>query len=219
MLRRVSALAALGVLVSAPASAGVLLTYPTPPSGDAFYAAQSVVAGEAVLGVGWIDAARTAPRPAALDARGEDAPVWAVASEGGATRLFNPAEAAFGGATYLHKRLHQSAVGIFGGAELGSLSGEGLPDADATLVFGGGVSLVPEEAGTTLVRRIWEYFLDPEPGTPVDIVWLSAVSGSGTTGGVGSDVPPTLGMAELTSHLGPPDSARQTLDKPELIDF
>jgi hypothetical protein len=145
MLRRVSALAALGVAAVLPASAGVLLTFPAPPTGDAFYAAHSVIADLSSSSLGWLEAVRVSPRaPAALIDRAMEA---------------SP-----------------------------SLS-------------------------------VWDYLLDPEFESSVGIVWLRATGASRPAGGVGGDGLPTNGLAELTSHLGPPDAALQDLDKPEPIDF
>ncbi len=79
MLRRVATLAAFGVALSAPASAGVLLTYPTPGSGDVVYSPMSLARSGSVDGFDWIEAARLAPRVAPRGADGYPAePAWAA---------------------------------------------------------------------------------------------------------------------------------------------
>lgn len=190
MLRRVATLAAFGICLGVPALAGDLFAYPPPPQGSAFYAASSVVTGDVSLGLGWLSASGSSSGMVTLDGR-VNVPLhddWNIEPDFGVATFFNPAETSFGGVVHLYKRLPQSAVGIFGGAEVTSghttdfiVGAEGALYTHPNSIVGGQIALISGSSSSVLLRGYWDYFFDPDLKATIDISWLSAYAGSGGT--------------------------------------
>lgn len=155
MLRRVLTLVACGVVLSSPALAGTLLTFPSPTAGDIIYTSPSTVSGS-----GWLDRAARDPRPVALlgEADAALAQGWATEPLGAPRRLFDPSRPGFSGALHIYAPLGQSAVGILDGASV----------TDAVVAAGATTFAID--------RETWIFLTAPEPDAPADLDRLALIT-------------------------------------------